>query len=391
MREMLQPQQTERARDPIEGLFDTRKLSILPESRQKIIRQLLDCFRKLKERTATDEDREFILSIFSILEGEAQGIADTTIVDFETEGGPQLPLATEKLSKALNDLYLLLLTSLPAENLNEDIKRELIRIKTSDFERIMQIWETKPLGIKFSYGVDNNQISQPQAMEATTEIKGEQQEARIETDKGGFLYVFKPDHNFWRALFLLGREEKESEFNRILTEAVLRFRQLTERLSKIKLPKEIRAVILEEDENERNEKINQLSEEDKALVMMILNIQRNFLETFQKIAGIKSHEKEFSAEDLEKLNQELRNLKKEADDYEEDIKKLEERFGTTDQPDNELAKKFLKKTSQWIKENFPTIGLTLGASLVLWGVALGWFLPLWLINKMKGEIEKGLK
>jgi hypothetical protein len=51
----------------------------------------------------------------------------------------------------------------------------------------------------------------------------------------------------------------------------------------------------------------------------------------------------------------------------------------------------LKKTSQWIKENFPTIGLTLGASLVLWGVALGWFLPLWLINKMKDEIEKGLK
>jgi hypothetical protein len=232
--------------------------------------------------------------------------------------------------------------------------------------------------------------SRPEAMETAAEIKGEQQEARIETDKG-FLYVFKPDHNFWRSLFLLGREEKEAEFNRILTEAVLRFRQLSERLCRIKLPKEIREILLEEDENKRNEKINQLSEEDKALVMMILNIQRNFLETFKKIKGIKSHEKEFSAEDLEKLNQELRNLKKEADDYEEAIKKLEERFGTTDQPDNELAKKFLKKTSQWIKENFPTIGLTLGASLVLWGVALGWFLPLWLINKMKDEIEKGLK
>jgi hypothetical protein len=390
MREMPQPQQPERARDPIEGLFDQEKISILPPDRQRIIRQLLDCFKKLKEGTDTDEDREFIRSIFSILEEEAQGIADTTIVDFETEGGPQLPLATEKLSKALNDLYLLLLTSLPAEELDEKIQRELMRIKTSDFERIMQIWEAKRDGIKFSYGVEGRE--RPEAMETKTEIKGEQQEARIETDKGGFLYVFKPDHNFWRALFLLGREEKEAEFNRILTEAILRFRQLSERLSKIKLPKEIREILLEEDENKRNEKINQLSEEeDKALVMMILNIQRNFLETFQKIAGIKSHEKEFSAEDLEKLNQELRNLKKEADDYEEAIKKLEERFGTTYQPDNELAKKFLKKTSQWIKENFPTIGLTLGASLVLWGVALGWFLPLWLINKMKDEIEKGLK
>jgi hypothetical protein len=391
MPEMLQPQQTEKARDPIEGLFDTRKLNILPESRQKIIIQLLDCFRKLENSTATDEDKEFIRSIFRILEGEAQGITETTIFDFEKEGGPQLPLAAEKLSKALNDLYLLLLTSLPAEELNDKIQRELMKIRTSDFERIMKIWEAHSEGgITFSYGVNNSQISQPQAMETKTEIKGEQQEARIETDKG-FLYVFKPDHNFWRALFLLGREEKEAELNRTLIEAFLRFRQLSERLCRIKLPKEIKEILLEEDENKRNEKINQLSEEDKALVMMILNIQRNFLETFQKIAGIKSHEKEFSAADLKKLNQELRNLKKEADDYEEAIKKLEERFGATYQPDNELAKKFLKKTSQWIKENFPTIGLTLGASLVLWKVALCWFLPLWLINKMKDEIEKGLK
>jgi hypothetical protein len=79
-----------------------------------------------------------------------------------------------------------------------------------------------------------------QAMETAVETEGEQpKEARIETDKG-FLYVFKPDHNFWLSAFLLGREEKEAEFNRVLTEAVLRFRQLTERLSKIKLPKEIK-------------------------------------------------------------------------------------------------------------------------------------------------------
>jgi cell division protein ZapA (FtsZ GTPase activity inhibitor) len=390
MREMPQPQQTERPRDPIEGLIDTRKLSILPESRQRVIRQLLDCFRRLKEGKATNEDEEFIRSIFSTMGGVAQEIQESIILDFRQYGRPQLSETAEKLNQALNDLYLLLLTSLPAEELDEKIQREFMRIKTSDFERIMQIWETKPLGIKFSYRVDNNQISQPQAMEATTEIKGEQQEARIESDKG-FLYVFKPDHNFWRNLFLLGREEKEAEFNRILTEAILRFRQLSERLCRIKLPKEIKEILLEEDENKRNEKINQLSEEDKALVMMILNIQRNFSETLKKIKGIESHVKEFSAEDLEKLNQELRNLKKEADDYEEAIKKLEERFGTTYQPDNELAKKFLKKTSQWIKENLPTIGLTLGASLVLWGVALGWFLPLWLINKMKDEIEKGLK
>jgi hypothetical protein len=385
MPEMLQPQATERAKDPIEGLFDQEKISILPPDRQIIIRQLLDCFTKLKNREATEEDKEFIRSIFSTMGGVAKEIQGSIISDFEKYGRPPLSETAVKLNQALNDLYLLLLTSLPAEKLNDEIQKELMGIKTSDFERIMQIWETKPDGITFSYGVKGRK--RPKAMETTTEIKGEQQEVRIETDKG-FLYVFNPDHNFWRALFILGRKGKEAEFNRILTEAVLRFRQLLERLCRIKFPKEIKEILLEKDENKRNEKINQLSEEDKALVMMILDIQRNFLETFN---GIKSHQKEFSAEDLEKLNQELRNLKKIADDYEDAIKKLEERFGKTDQPDNELAKKFLKKTSQWIKENFPTIGLTLGASLVLWGVALGWFLPLWLINKMKDEIEKGLK
>jgi hypothetical protein len=389
MPEMPQPQQPERARDPIEGLIDQEKISILPDDRQRIIRQLLDCFRKLKEGEGNKEDEEFIRSIFSTIGGVAQVIQESIIGDFRKHGRPQLPETARKLSQALNDLYLLLLTSLPAEKLmNENIKREIMRIRTSDFERIMQIWEANPEGITFSYGVKGRK--RPKAMETVAQITGEQQEARIETDKG-FLYVFKPDHNFWRAIFLLGRKEKEAEFNRVLTEAILRFRQLTERLSKIELPKEIKEILLEEDKNERNEKINKLSDEDKNLVMMILNIQRNFLETFQKIAGIKSHEKEFSAEDLEKLNQELRNLKKVADNYEEAIKKLEERFGTTYQPDNELAKKFLNKTSQWIKENFPTIGLTLVASLVLWEVALGWFLPLWLINKMKDEIEKGLK
>jgi hypothetical protein len=376
------PRQTERARDPIEGLIDKRKLDVLPESRKIIIRQLLDCFKRLKEKTATNEDEEFIRSIFSSIGGVAQEIKEPIILDFRQYGRPQLPETTRKLNQALNDLYLLLLTSLPAGELNENIKSELMRIRTSDFERIMEIWQTNPEGIEFSYGVEDSQIAQ--AMETAVETEGEQKEARIETEKG-FLYVFKPDHNFWLSAFLLGREEKEAEFNRVLTEAVLRFRQLTERLSKIKLPKEIKEVILEKDEDKRNEKINQLSEEDQALVRIILNIQRNLLETFQKISDIKSHEKEFSAEDLEKLNQELSKLKKEADDYEESIKKLEEKFGTTYQPDKELARGFLGKTGQWIKEKFPMIG----SAFALWGLAVGWFLPLWLISKMYDQIEQG--
>jgi hypothetical protein len=376
------PRQTERARDPIEGLIDRRKLSVLPESRQRIVNQLLDCFKRLKEGTATNEDEEFIRNLFSAIGGVDQEIKETIIEDFRKHGKPQLPETNRKLNQALNDLYLLLLTSLPARELNDNIRGELMRIRTSDFERIMGIWQTNPEGIMFSYGVENSEIAQ--AMETAVETEGEQQEARIETDRG-FLYVFKSDPNFWLSAFLLGREEKEAEFNKVLTESVLRFKRLTERLSKIKLPKEIKEVILEKDEKEREKKLGQLSKEDQALVRIILNIQRNLLETFQKISDIKSHEKEFSAEDLEKLNQELSKLKKEADDYEEAIKKLEERFGTTYQPDKELTTGFLEKTGQWIKEKFPMVGSSLG----LWGLAIGWFLPLWLISKMYDEIEKG--
>jgi phosphate uptake regulator len=121
MREMPQPQQPERPRDPIEGLFDTRKLSILPESRQKIIRQLLDCFRKLREGTGNNEDEEFIRSIFSTIGDVAQEIQESIISDFKQYGRPQLSETAEKLNQALNDLYLLLLTSLPAGELNEKI------------------------------------------------------------------------------------------------------------------------------------------------------------------------------------------------------------------------------------------------------------------------------
>jgi len=45
----------------------------------------------------------------------------------------------------------------------------------------------------------------------------------------------------------------------------------------------------------------------------------------------------------------------------------------------------LTKTKNWLKENG---GYILG-SIGLWGLAVGWFLPLWLINKMYSEIEKG--
>jgi hypothetical protein len=48
-------------------------------------------------------------------------------------------------------------------------------------------------------------------------------------------------------------------------------------------------------------------------------------------------------------------------------------------------KRLLSKAKDWLKANGGTILSAIG----LWGLAIGWFLPLWLITKMYDEIEKG--
>jgi|GEM_PF-4370386 len=394
MPEMPNSRKEKKTRDIIEGLFDTRKLSVLPQSRKKVFYRLLDCFKKLKEKKATDADREYIRHVFTTLGGEALSIQESVIEDFEKYGGPQLDETKKKLKQALDDLYLLLLTSLPASEFNEKIKKELMRINARDFKRIMEIWERNPNGITFSYGIEEaiQKGKPPQAIEAKTEIEGEQAEARIETDVG-FWYVFKPDPNFWMSVFLLGREKEEAEFVKILTDALLKIRNLTERLSKIKLPKKIKDVILEKDEAERNKKLSKLTEEDRGLAIMILNIQNNLFDALKKISEIKSHEKEFSAESLQQLNQELEKLEKEIKNYENAIEELEKKFGTTYQPDEEgkkLSKDFLDKLSSWIKENLP-LSTILATGFLAWSALFAFYLPLYLITKMEAQIEKGLK
>jgi hypothetical protein len=47
-------------------------------------------------------------------------------------------------------------------------------------------------------------------------------------------------------------------------------------------------------------------------------------------------------------------------------------------------KRLLAKAKDWLKAN----GGTILSSIGLWGLAIGWFLPLWLISKMYNQIEK---
>jgi hypothetical protein len=372
-------------RDIIEGLFDRRKLRLLPPDRRKVFYQLLDCFKNLKEKKATDADKEYIHHVFTTLGGEALSIREVVIGDFEEYGAPLLDGTKIKLKQALDDLYLLLLTSLPVE-FNEEIKKELMRINARDFKRIMEIWERNPDGITFSYGIKSKP---PQAIGGKIEVKEEQAEARIETDVG-FLYVFKPDPDFWMSVFLLGREKEEAEFTEILTKALLKIRNLTERLSEIELPGKIRDVILEKDEATRNQKLRELTEKDRVLAIMILNIQNKLFEALKKISEIKSKEKEFSAKSLQQLNQELKKLEEELNDYEKAINQLENTFGTPYQPDKELSKNFLDKLSSWINENLP-LSTILATGFLAWSALFAFYLPLYLIDKMEATISKGLK
>jgi hypothetical protein len=48
-------------------------------------------------------------------------------------------------------------------------------------------------------------------------------------------------------------------------------------------------------------------------------------------------------------------------------------------------KRLLAKAKDWLKAN----GGTILSSIGLWGLAIGWFLPLWLISKMYNQIEEG--
>jgi len=51
----------------------------------------------------------------------------------------------------------------------------------------------------------------------------------------------------------------------------------------------------------------------------------------------------------------------------------------------EKRKGLLGKVEKWLKEN----GSFIASALGLWGLAIGWFLPLWLISKMYDQIEEG--
>jgi ribosomal protein S15P/S13E len=71
----------------------------------------------------------------------------------------------------------------------------------------------------------------------------------------------------------------------------------------------------------------------------------------------------------------------------ETANKLEKHLNSIieDSKDEQKRKGLIAKAKDWLKAN----GDTILSSIGLWGLAIGWFLPLWLISKMYDQIEQG--
>ncbi|BCX15228.1 MAG: hypothetical protein KatS3mg097_120 [Candidatus Parcubacteria bacterium] len=87
-----------------------------------------------------------------------------------------------------------------------------------------------------------------------------------------------------------------------------------------------------------------------------------------------------SKEDLEKIREGLNKCKQFLEELKPDIDEYKKN------KDPGIAPKVLRKTKDFLKVS----GVAIVTSLGLWGLAIGWFLPLWLIAKMDEAISKYL-
>jgi hypothetical protein len=96
------------------------------------------------------------------------------------------------------------------------------------------------------------------------------------------------------------------------------------------------------------------------------------------IEGLESRYREGLREGMSE--EEAKKLLETANRLEGVLKEIAERS-----KDEKERKGLLAKARDWLKAN----GGTILSSIGLWGLAIGWFLPLWLISKMYSTIEQG--
>jgi hypothetical protein len=96
------------------------------------------------------------------------------------------------------------------------------------------------------------------------------------------------------------------------------------------------------------------------------------------IEGIESRYREGLKEGMSE--EEAKKLLETANRLEEVLKEIAERS-----KDEKEREGLLVKAKDWLRTN----GNTILSAIGLWGLAVGWFLPLWLISKMYSTIEQG--
>ncbi|GIW67533.1 MAG: hypothetical protein KatS3mg096_401 [Candidatus Parcubacteria bacterium] len=391
----------------VETLEKEKRLEILPERQRRIYETFLDSidkiktkahqkiieFKRINNREPTRDELNslfyenpefqkyynFTKNVLLILDVPAESI----IRDLVMEGKIETTALSKDYKKAVDTFYYLLLTSTTTGEINEDeIKKQLRNLTPETMERIGNIWENNSEGLLFNFS-DLPDEEVKKLKESAGEVK-----MSIETDKD-FIFL-EPKADFWLVRWKLEKEPEEASFATELLKAAEKMRQLDERLSKVKFPKEVRDVLLEKDEVRRNEKLENINKEDAglgALIRIILNIEGNLKEIFEKIKSLKELEKTTSPEELARLREDIRNkFQKEIESYEKAIEELEKRYGTSYQLDKEISKRLHERIGSWFKEKGPIILSGLG----LWGLAIGWFLPLGIIAVLNKYISENL-
>lgn len=147
---------------------------------------------------------------------------------------------------------------------------------------------------------------------------------------------------------------KIAEFSINLRQEIEKFRNLQERLNKLAL-------------NEEEEEIF-----------------RSIMQDQSKILGLLGSSKDFGDEAIKEMYNKFKEMNEELEKLVEALEK-----DPKNQKLREKIKNKAKEVGKGLADFIKNLSISVASGIAAWGIALGWFLPLWLIGKMYEQLEKG--
>lgn len=138
---------------------------------------------------------------------------------------------------------------------------------------------------------------------------------------------------------------------------------------------------------EVNDLFNELKKESPSKFQHRINAYGSIL-TFYVMGYQRAKSEEgLTSEQLNNLIEELNKFKAELNELKKDI----EEYKSEKNPDKKDAKfkEIMARSGKFLLNAGKNLFSFISLSLAAWGIALGWFLPLWLIGKMYEQLEKG--